>query len=501
MGRQEPVNGERWVLGLLVLFTAAAAGLRAVGLNSQLWCDEITFVVDSVRRPFWSLLSTYSYDNQHTFYAVLAQACVALFGDAPWVVRLPAMVFGTASVAVLYLLGRELTSRFEALAAAGLLAVSYHHIWFSQNARGYTALMLAALLATWCLVRGLKQAGWRPWLLYALVVALGMYTHLTMLFVVLSHALICGWLLVRPVRQAQEAIRLNWRRSLAAFALAGVLTLLLYAPMLADVLHFFLHKPTGMKGVSTPGWALAEAWNILQKGLGGQPLVAVPALLGAGLVAGCGLWSYLRQDRLALALLVLPALLTFAGALAARGTMYPRFFFYLFGFGLLVVTRGIVVMSQAMAAWLAPAARPRLAGLAAGVLIALLMAASAASLRANYQYPKQDFEGAIAYVETHRADGEPVIVAGLASEICLQRYYQRPWQEVRSAGELDKLRRGGRRVWVVYTMPRYLEQQYPELARAVREQFEVVREFHGTLGGGAVLVGRAEPPSEGKPAP
>ena len=222
-------NGHRTSY-LLVLLTLAAAVLRAVGLNSQLWCDEIVTVVNSIHVPTRALLTSYFYDNQHTLYSLLAQACVALFGDQPWAVRLPAMVLGTASVPVLFLLGQELTDRFEALTAAGLLAVSYHHVWFSQNARGYTALMLAALLATWCLVRGLKGPGWRPWLFYAATVALGLYTHLTMVFVAVSHALLCGWLVLRPEGRPEGWPRPDWRRLAAAFVLAGALTFLLYAP-------------------------------------------------------------------------------------------------------------------------------------------------------------------------------------------------------------------------------------------------------------------------------
>src|SRR5205085_6420942 len=101
---------------LLVLLTAGAGVLRAVGLNSQLWCDEITTVVHSVRIPTRTLLTSYFYDNQHTLYSLLAQGCVFLFGEQPWVVRLPAMVFGTACVPVLYFLGRELPDRLQALA-------------------------------------------------------------------------------------------------------------------------------------------------------------------------------------------------------------------------------------------------------------------------------------------------------------------------------------------------------------------------------------------------
>jgi len=485
---------------LLVLCTLLAALLRVIGLNSQLWCDEIVTLVNSIRVPTWTLLTSYFYDNQHTFYALLAQASVAVFGEHPWTVRLPAMILGTASIPALYFLGRELTDRFEALAAAGLLAVSYHHIWFSQNARGYTALMLATLLATLCLVRGLKQPGWRPWLLYAVIVALGMYTHLTMIFVAFSHALVCGWVVLRPGQAG--GWQTSWQRPLAAFVLAGSLTLLLYAPMLGSVVDFFLHKPTGMKAVSTPGWAFFETWTVLQKGLGGLRLVAVPALLVVAVVMGCGMVSYLRQNGGgALLLLVLPALVTFGGALAGRGTMYPRFFFYLLGFALLLVVRGIAVLSPGLTALLVPGASPRLPELAPASLVLLLMACSAASLGNNYLYPKQDFKGAMAYVEMHQTDGEPVVTAGVPATFCYQQYYDRPWEELTEVRQLDSLRAAGRPVWLVVTMPQYLTPANAALAAAIHQQFEVVQEFKGTLNGGSVFVCRAEPPSREKQKP
>ena len=153
--------------------------------------------------------------------------------------------------------------------------------------------------------------------------------------------------------------------------------------MLANVLHFFLHKPTGMKSFSTPRWALVEAWNGLQRGLGGQGLVAVPVLLGAALITGCGLWSYLRQNRFVFLLFVLPGLVTLGGALAVRGTMYPRFFFFLLGFGLLVLARGLTVIGRGVAAMLAPGASPRLPRLIEAAMVVVLMGCSAASLGAT----------------------------------------------------------------------------------------------------------------------
>jgi mannosyltransferase len=423
-----------YVLGLLTL---AAAGLRALGLNSQLWCDEIITVVNSVRIPTRTLLTSYFYDNQHTLFSLLAQGSVAIFGEHPWSIRLPAMLLGTASVPGLYFLGRELTSRFEALSAAGLLAVSYHHIWFSQNARGYTALMLAAVLATWCFVRGIRGTNRWPWLLYAIVVALGMYTHLTMLFIAISHALICLWLVARP---NTAKVRLtSWKRPAVGFLLAAALTLLLYAPMLQDVQNFFMHKPTGMRAVSTPGWALAEAWVVLQKGLGGLSLIAIPVLLGAALITGCGVLSYWRQDRVALMLYVLPVIVTIGGALAARGTMYPRFFFYLAGFGLLLAVRGIAVFGESLTALLARGSVPRFPNLVGASLVTILIACSGVSLGATYRYPKQDFQGPMRFIEAQRSEGESVVTAGVSANFCYHCYYDPGWGKVQNVSDLSLL--------------------------------------------------------------
>src|SRR4029077_12226550 len=107
---------------------------------------------------------------------------VLLFGDSSWSVRLPAVLFGVASIWALFLLGRELLSTREGLLSAALMTVSYHHIWFSQNARGYTALLFWSLLSSWFLVRALKTSRNRDWVLHALATALGVYSHITMLF-------------------------------------------------------------------------------------------------------------------------------------------------------------------------------------------------------------------------------------------------------------------------------------------------------------------------------
>src|SRR6185436_4222115 len=123
--------------GLSVL----AFALRLPGLNSCMWLDEILTMVRFARPPAWQILTTFPDQNQHMLYSLLAHGSISLFGDQVWALRLPSVFFGVASIWALFLLGRKLIGEKQALAASALMTVSYHHIWFSENARGYMGLL------------------------------------------------------------------------------------------------------------------------------------------------------------------------------------------------------------------------------------------------------------------------------------------------------------------------------------------------------------------------
>ena len=176
-----------WLAGLTIL----ATWLRVIGINKGLWWDEIYFLVISVRHPLAEIITLFPGDTQHPLYSILARLSVVAFGEHAWSLRLPALVFGVASIPILYLLGVSVTTRIEALLSAALLAVSYHHVWFSQNARGYTALAFWAILSTFFLLRGIQSGRRGPYVAYAVAASLGVYTHLTMVFLVVSHLFIC----------------------------------------------------------------------------------------------------------------------------------------------------------------------------------------------------------------------------------------------------------------------------------------------------------------------
>jgi hypothetical protein len=95
--------------------TLATVAVLAVTVNQYgLHRDELYFLVLS-HHPAWG------YVDQPPLTPMLIRLSTELFGDAPWAVRLPAVVFGPLAIPVLALLARELGGgrAAQVLAAAG----------------------------------------------------------------------------------------------------------------------------------------------------------------------------------------------------------------------------------------------------------------------------------------------------------------------------------------------------------------------------------------------
>ena len=467
----------------IVLFVAALV-LRLINLDADLWVDEIDSLVTSFRPPLSEILGEFPRDNRHPFYSALAHLCIALFGEHNWVIRLPSVIFGAATVPLLYVLGTKLLSRREALLSAAFLAVSYHHVWFSQNARGYAMLGFFAVLGAWLLIRLMEDGrpSWAAW--YAVAMAVGTWTHLTMVFVAVGHAAACviGFLVSR-----QRGRTVAWKPVALAFVLSAVFTLLLYAPVLGDVAHYFRNKPSGLRGISTNRWAVVEAVRVLLEGLGGAgAAAALIALVLGGLLFGAGLLSFWRRRPLVLGMFVAPAFVTIAGAAVARGTMYPRFFFAIAPYFVLVAVRGAFALAELAAARRGPAARGKAEALPTLAVVLLIVLSFASLVRIEYRYPKQPFEQVHAWVQAERTLGDRVATVDITTPV-YHGYLATDWDSVETAADLAALRRGNR-VWLVYTFPQYLVRGAPEIAEVTERECQAATAFKATVGGGDVYV-------------
>ena len=133
------------------------------------------------------------------------------------------------------------------------------------------------------------------------------------------------------------------------------------------------------------------------------------------------------------------------------------------------------------------ASKGRLIG--AGLCICTIIIAGVSVFKA-YQ-PKQDYGGALKFLENQRQPGDVVLTVGL-TVLPYQQFYKMDWSEVTVAADLDKDQFRGKRTWLVYTMPVVLRAAHPEIMNRIRREFEVVKEFPGTLSGGNIVVAIAK---------
>jgi hypothetical protein len=484
--------GERTFIAALL---TGATLLRVVGLDAPLWYDEIVTLTEYARLGVAEITTTYAHTNNHVLYSLLAHGSLALFGESAWSLRLPAMLFGVASVGALYAVGREVTRRREAAFAAVLMAIAYHHVWFSQNARGYTGILFFGLAATWVFLRAARGGSVRAWLLYAALFALAMYTHLSAVFVFASHALV--WPLMWWQRGAGPDVAPHgdpptlWRaadlRPLLGFAAGSALILIAYAPLLLAVTAAFGTQSAASDAAAVGEWK-SPLWTAIETvrslGMGAAGLAA--ALLGA-VVAGSGLLSYARRDPFLALLMLLPAAVGLAMLLALSFNIWPRYFLVEIGFACLVLVRGCAVLGERLVG--SRTAHPQAARRAGWVLCTLLVVAAALALPRNYRLPKQDYPGARDFVESERAPGDVVVTLGLAS-LCYARHYAPEWTVVESLAELEAARPARAATWLVYSFPRLAVVTHAEIFAALGD-FETVRIFPGTLGDGEIRVLRS----------
>lgn len=486
-GSPEGVGPElpwRWVLGGVLTL---AGILRLVGLERQLWLDEISALTASIRRPVVEILTEWPLVTSHPLFDLLSHASAAALGETPLALRLPAALFGVAGVWALYRLGREVAGPLTGIVAAALLTVSFHHVFFSQNARGYTALVFFYVVATLvALPAARRRLGRGEGTLYTASSALAAYSHPFGIFVAPGHVLCLGLVELRGRRDADVSGGEGLRgTSLLAWGGAGLgVAVLLYLPYLASILEMASQRiamPT--EGSRMGVGLLMEVIEGLQAGLGGTvPLVAATA------IGGVGAWVWVRRHPVALALLVAPLALE-AAALAALGVgLHPRYFLPALPVGLLVGASGLVVLVRG-AARFALSSRPDLRRRITALVLALAVLATAAPLSRYYRYPKQDFTGALEEARRFAMRAGTPVGVYLAGHV-LNGYYGADLASAEDLDDLESLEARHDSLVLITTLERVLEAHDPDLHRHIHRSYERVGYLPGTVGDGAMRIYR-----------
>jgi mannosyltransferase len=194
------------IVGLLTLLAAVARFTR-LGHQSY-WYDE-SHTVWLVHFSFTKMLSLLpSTETSPPLYFVLAWIWAHLFGYGETALRSLSALAGVATVPVAYLAASRFFSRRTGVIVAALTASSPLLVWYSQEARSYSLMVLLTTCALLAFAH-LRQGPTRGWVItWAVAASLAMFTHYYAALAILPQGV---WLFVRHrqvrmVRFAVEAV-------------------------------------------------------------------------------------------------------------------------------------------------------------------------------------------------------------------------------------------------------------------------------------------------------
>ncbi|MDR3749600.1 MAG: glycosyltransferase family 39 protein [Acidobacteriota bacterium] len=219
-----------------VVALGAVLRLIAIGHRS-FWLDEIASVVIAGLPPrvFWSAL--WHNEGNMALYYVLLRPWLH-FGTNETSVGLLSVVPGVLSIPMTYLLGRHLFGEKSARLATVFFAINACAVMSSQEARGYSLLVLGVIVSTYCFVRLVEEPSYALALGYGVAAGLTFYCHYFGLLVPAAHA-------VSLV--ALPANKRPWTQLVMAAAVAGVFA--------APVLEMIRIQDVGhLAWVPRPSW-------------------------------------------------------------------------------------------------------------------------------------------------------------------------------------------------------------------------------------------------------
>lgn len=231
----------------LAVFALTALGtlLRLYGLSHEsLWADELASWHQSHKDSVFDVIQTMRGNVHPPGWTVFLHYVQAIIGDSEAALRLPSAIAGIAAIPAIFVLGRYLHSTWTGLFAASLITVLWAPIYYSQEARAYSLLILLSILTTYILLRILAdlerdRTNRALFVTYILLCTAASYLHYSGLVLVVFQG--C-WALMR-VRRMRSAV-------LTIIAIY-ILLVLLYLPWLVELFNdvnrdsFWIRTPDG----------------------------------------------------------------------------------------------------------------------------------------------------------------------------------------------------------------------------------------------------------------
>lgn len=272
-----------WLVVLSLIVVSAVLRLHRLG-DWSFWVDEMFTLID-ISGPSWQ----YRVGTYPLSYLMIG-ATIQAFGVSEWTARIVPAIVGVLTPVMVYLLARRSFGELPSIIAAGIVALSPWHLYWSQMARFYTLTVFFSTASLLVVYRGIEED--RRWYIASagLLMVLATLSHYSALLIMIAIAGYVGALLVLRCPRPRGLNLVNALLFLAPFIIGGVLL----SPKAGALLHKYLVEshPTG-----------TNLANPLKAGVYMIASMAYRLELTVALLAFVGIVSGLvRRDRATLAL-------------------------------------------------------------------------------------------------------------------------------------------------------------------------------------------------------
>jgi hypothetical protein len=396
--RASAADGTAVLVGLLTLGVFV---LRLTQMNQSLYGDEIWSYQDVTGHGLGSLIRGIHTggENSPPLFFVLAWISSKL-GDPTVSIRLPSLVLGTATIPLIYVLGRDTVGRPAGVIGAAIVGTAPFSIYYGIEARPYATMVFFVTLSTLALVHAVRSDSRAWWAVYAVAAAGAAYSHYTAIFVLIVQWVWSLWAARNRIREP---------------VIAGAVAVVLYLPWVGHVRG----KLLGVIALFEP----LNASNVLTdlpRPIGGYPYAAlhaiptIPGLVTICVCAALGLAALVRfrlrkhpsrrrlidgDDGLAILILAL-ALATPVGLLAYSiiGTdLWTARNLYASVPAAALVLGGLLAALPSPARWAA-----------VGLVLAILVAGTIRAISPRYARPA--YRAAAEYIDRVARPTDPVLV-------------------------------------------------------------------------------------------
>jgi len=177
-----------WVLVFLVVLLGT--GLRTYGLNRESLEDNEIYTINIATLPASGIISLMDKQDIHPpLYELLLHYWISIFGTGKTATRYLSVLFGVASIILVFLLAKSLFNDEIGLISALLFAVSPINVYYSQESRSYALLVLLSISSFYFYLKFSKSVNNAKFFnnyWYEIFTILMLYTHYHAIFVLLS---------------------------------------------------------------------------------------------------------------------------------------------------------------------------------------------------------------------------------------------------------------------------------------------------------------------------